>query len=122
MGAVGRAAAKIVEDVRRRFREIPGIMEGINAPGAAGSVRIAADGAIREMILPGTLAVAVFVGVVLGAEALGGLLIGSISSGAPLALMVAEAGGAWDNAKKHIEKDSLEAHGNVAVVCGPLFL
>ncbi|MBI3049511.1 MAG: sodium-translocating pyrophosphatase [Acidobacteria bacterium] len=106
MGAVGRAAMRMVEEVRRQFREIPGIMEGTTPPDAAGAVRIATDGAIREMVLPGTLAVVapVAVGIVLGAEALGGLLIGSIGSGAMLALMMANAGGAWDNAKKYIEK------------------
>ncbi|HWO88568.1 MAG TPA: sodium-translocating pyrophosphatase [Gemmatimonadales bacterium] len=106
MGAVGRAAMRMVEEVRRQFREIPGIMEGTTPPDAAGAVRIATDGAIREMVLPGALAVVVpiLVGVVLGAEALGGLLIGSIGSGALLALMMANAGGAWDNAKKYIEK------------------
>jgi K(+)-stimulated pyrophosphate-energized sodium pump len=106
MGAVGRAAMKMVEEVRRQFREIPGIMEGTNPPDAAGAVRIATDGAIREMVLPGAIAVAVpiIVGLVLGAEALGGLLIGSIGAGALLALMMANAGGAWDNAKKYIEK------------------
>ena len=106
MGAVGRAAMKMVEEVRRQFREIPGIMEGTNPPDAAGAVRIATDGAIKEMVLPGAIAVAapIVVGVVLGAEALGGLLIGSIGSGALLALMMANAGGAWDNAKKYIEK------------------
>jgi K(+)-stimulated pyrophosphate-energized sodium pump len=106
MGAVGRAAMKMVEEVRRQFREIPGIMEGTTPPDAAGAVRIATDGAIREMVLPGAIAVIVPVGVgiVLGAEALGGLLIGSIGAGALLALMMANAGGAWDNAKKYIEK------------------
>ncbi|MGQ0814887.1 MAG: sodium-translocating pyrophosphatase [Gemmatimonadota bacterium] len=106
MGAVGRAAMKMVEEVRRQFREIPGIMAGTTPPDAAGAVRIATDGAIREMILPGALAVIVpvVVGVLLGAEALGGLLIGSIGAGALLALMMANAGGAWDNAKKYIEK------------------
>jgi K(+)-stimulated pyrophosphate-energized sodium pump len=106
MGAVGRAAMRMVEEVRRQFREIPGIMEGRTPPDAAGAVRIATDGAIREMILPGTIAVIVpiFVGIVLGAEALGGVLIGSIGSGALLALMMANAGGAWDNAKKYIEQ------------------
>lgn len=106
MGAVGRAAMKMVDEVRRQFREIPGIMEGKNPPDAAGAVRIATDGAIREMVLPGAIAVIVpvVVGLLLGAEALGGLLIGSIGSGALLALMMANAGGAWDNAKKYIEK------------------
>src|SRR5688572_861624 len=108
MGAVGRAAMKMVEEVRRQFREIPGIMEGTTPPDAAGAVRIATDGAIREMVLPGSIAVVVpiLVGVLLGAEALGGVLIGSIGSGALLALMMANAGGAWDNAKKYIEKGS----------------
>ena len=106
MGAVGRAAMKMVDEVRRQFREIPGIMEGTNPPDAAGAVRIATDGAIREMVLPGAIAVTapIIVGVVLGAEALGGLLIGSIGAGALLALMMANAGGAWDNAKKYIEQ------------------
>ena len=105
MGAVGRAAMKMVEEVRRQFREIPGIMEGTTPPDAAGAVRIATDGAIREMVLPGAIAVLapIVVGVVLGAEALGGLLIGSIGAGALMALMMANAGGAWDNAKKYIE-------------------
>ena len=106
MGAVGRAAMRMVAEVRRQFREIPGIMEGTTPPDAAGAVRIATDGAIRAMVLPGSLAVTVpiAVGIVLGAEALGGLLIGSIGSGSLLALMMANAGGAWDNAKKYIEK------------------
>jgi K(+)-stimulated pyrophosphate-energized sodium pump len=105
MGAVGRAAMQMVEEVRRQFREIPGIMEGTTPPDAAGAVRIATDGALKEMVLPGALAVTVpiIVGVALGAEALGGLLIGSISTGALMALMMANAGGAWDNAKKYIE-------------------
>ena len=106
MGAVGRAAMRMVEEVRRQFREIPGIMEGTTPPDAAGAVRIATDGAIREMVLPGAIAVIVpvLVGVIFGAESLGGLLIGSIGAGALLALMMANAGGAWDNAKKYIEK------------------
>jgi K(+)-stimulated pyrophosphate-energized sodium pump len=106
MGAVGRAAMKMVEEVRRQFREIPGIMEGTSPPDAAGAVRIATDGAIREMVLPGAIAVIVpiAVGMTLGAEALGGLLVGSIGAGALLALMMANSGGAWDNAKKYIEK------------------
>ena len=116
MGAVGRAAMKMVEEVRRQFREIPGIMEGTNPPDAAGAVRIATDGAIKEMVLPGAIAVTVpiAVGIVLGAEALGGLLIGSIGTGALLALMMANAGGAWDNAKKYIEKGHHGGKGSEA--------
>jgi K(+)-stimulated pyrophosphate-energized sodium pump len=122
MGAVGRAAMKMVEEVRRQFREIPGIMEGTTPPDAAGAVRIATDGAIREMVLPGALAVIapIAVGMTLGAEALGGLLVGSIGAGALLALMMANSGGAWDNAKKYIEKGhhggkNSEAHRSAVV-------
>jgi K(+)-stimulated pyrophosphate-energized sodium pump len=105
MAAVGRAAMAMVNEVRRQFREHPGIMDGTEEPDASRAVSIATDGAIREMIVPGTIAVAVpvLVGALIGAEALGGLLIGSIASGSLLALMMANAGGAWDNAKKYIE-------------------
>ena len=105
MGAVGRAAMEMVNEVRRQFREKPGIMDGTEQPDSARAVAIATDGALRAMIIPGALAVAVpvAVGALISAEALGGLLIGSISSGALLALMMANAGGAWDNAKKYIE-------------------
>ena len=110
MQAVGRAAGAMVEEVRRQFREIPGLREG-NAPADyTRAVDISTRGAMREMVLPGVIAIAapVLVGLVLGAEALGGLLIGSIASGFLLALMMANAGGAWDNAKKYIEAG---AHG-----------
>ena len=105
MGAVGRAAMAMVTEVRRQFREHPGIMEGTEEPDSQRAISIATDGALREMVLPGALAVSVpvAVGAIIGAEALGGLLIGSIASGALLALMMANAGGAWDNAKKYIE-------------------
>ena len=105
MGAVGRAATAMVNEVRRQFREHPGIMDGTEEPDHTRAVSIATDGALREMIMPGAIAVLVpiLVGVVLGPEALGGLLAGSIASGALLALMMANAGGAWDNAKKYIE-------------------
>ena len=116
MGAVGRAAMAMVNEVRRQFREIPGIMEGTGRPDYARAVAISPDGAIREMVLPGLLAVVVpiLVGSVIGAEALGGLLIGSIASGSVLALMMANAGGAWDNAKKYIEAGHLGGKGSDA--------
>jgi K(+)-stimulated pyrophosphate-energized sodium pump len=105
MSAVGRAAMSMVEEVRRQFREKPGIMDGTEEPDPERAISIATDGALREMVLPGAIAVAapIAVGAIIGAEALGGLLIGSIVSGASLALMMANAGGAWDNAKKYIE-------------------
>ncbi len=105
MRAVGRAAFSIVNEVRRQFREIPGIMEGTGRPDYALCVDISTRGALREMILPGVMAVAVpiAVGFVLGTEALGGLLMGAVGAGFALAIMMANAGGAWDNAKKYIE-------------------
>jgi len=95
----------MVNEVRRQFREHPGIMEGTEEPETQQAIKIATDGAIKEMVVPGAIAVAtpVLVGAIMGAEALGGLLIGSIGSGALMALMMANAGGAWDNAKKYIE-------------------
>jgi len=116
MGAVGRAAMAMVEEVRRQFREHPGIMDGTEQPDHARAVAISTNGALREMIIPGLLAVAVpiFVGAVISAEALGGLLIGSIAAGSMMAIMMANAGGAWDNAKKYIEEGNLGGKGSEA--------
>jgi K(+)-stimulated pyrophosphate-energized sodium pump len=110
MTAVGRAAAGMVDEVRRQFREIPGIMEGTGKPDSARCVDISTRAALREMILPGVIAVLapVVVGYVLGVAALGGLLAGATVTGVLLALFMANAGGAWDNAKKYIEGG---AHG-----------
>ncbi|MDP2328890.1 MAG: sodium-translocating pyrophosphatase [Dehalococcoidia bacterium] len=116
MGAVGRAAMAMVNEVRRQFREKPGIMDGSEQPDPAQAVAIATSGAIREMIIPGALAVAVPIGVgaLAGPEALGGLLVGSIGAGSLLALMMANAGGAWDNAKKYIETGKYGGKGSDA--------
>jgi len=113
MKAVGRAAFQMVEEVRRQFREIKGLMEGKARPDYARCVDISTRGAISRMILPGVLAVVVplAVGLVLGREALGGLLAGAIISGLMLAIMMANAGGAWDNAKKYIEAGNLGGKG-----------
>jgi K(+)-stimulated pyrophosphate-energized sodium pump len=114
--AVGRAAAGIVEEVRRQFREIAGLMEGTAKANTARCVQIATVGALREMIVPGVSAVVLppLVGFVLGREALGGFLAGATLVGVFLALMMANAGGAWDNAKKHIEAGHLGGKGGDA--------
>jgi K(+)-stimulated pyrophosphate-energized sodium pump len=108
MTAVGRAAGQMVDEIRRQFREIPGLLEGKPGvrPDAARCVDISTTAALKEMILPGVTAVVapVVVGYVLGADALGGMLAGATVTGVLLALMMANSGGAWDNAKKAIEK------------------
>ena len=110
MTAVGRAAQGMVDEVRRQFREIKGLMEGTAKPDSARCVDISTRAALREMILPGVTAILapVLVGSLLGIKALGGLLAGATLSGVLLALFMANAGGAWDNAKKYIEGG---AHG-----------
>lgn len=118
MGAVGRAAADMIEEVRRQFREIPGIMEGQAKPEYAKCVSISTAAAIREMIIPGLLAIVVpiVVGLIpgLGKEALGGVLAGALVAGFLLAIMMANAGGAWDNAKKYIEGGEYGGKGSEA--------
>ncbi|MFA6943698.1 MAG: sodium-translocating pyrophosphatase [Patescibacteria group bacterium] len=110
MTSVGKAARSMVQEVRRQFREIPGLLEGTAKPDSARTIAISTNAALKEMILPGVLAVVapVLVGFLLGKEALGGLLAGATITGVLLALMMANAGGAWDNAKKYIEGG---AHG-----------
>ena len=116
MQAVGRAAYAMVQEVRRQFREIPGLLDGDAEADYARAVDISTSGAMKEMVLPGiiSIAVPVLVGAVLGAEALGGLLIGSIATGFLFAIMMANAGGAWDNAKKYIEDGKFGGKGSDA--------
>jgi K(+)-stimulated pyrophosphate-energized sodium pump len=112
MLAVGKAAQGIVEEIRRQFREIPGLMELKAEPEPKKIVDIATKAALREMILPSLVAVVVppVVGYILGPQALAGLLAGSLAVGATMALYMANAGGAWDNAKKYIEKGKLPGY------------
>jgi K(+)-stimulated pyrophosphate-energized sodium pump len=113
MTAVGRAAGAIVTEIGRQFKEIPGLIKGQAEPQPAKIVDIATTAALKEMILPGLIAVLapVAVGFILGPQALAGLLAGSLAVGATMALFMANAGGAWDNAKKFIEKGGIKGHG-----------
>ena len=106
IAAVGKAAVQMVEEVRRQFRELPGIMEGTTRPDYERCVDISTRAALREMLLPGALALVtpVVVGFVFGPEVLGGLLAGVTVSGVMMAIFQSNAGGAWDNAKKSFEK------------------
>jgi K(+)-stimulated pyrophosphate-energized sodium pump len=114
MTAVGDAAFDMIKEIRRQFREIPGLMEGTADPDSARCVDIATTAALKKMILPGVIAVAapMVIGFILGAEALGGMLGGALLACVLLALMMANAGGAWDNAKKHIEKGNFGGKGS----------
>lgn len=111
--SVGKAAFQVVKEVRRQFREIPGLMEGKAQPDYAKCVDITTAAALREMIIPGALAVTIplIIGTLIGKEALGGMLAGSLVTGVPLAILLANAGGAWDNAKKYIEAGNLGGKG-----------
>ena len=114
MNAVGRSANKMIEEVRRQFKTIPGLLEGKAEPDSAQCVSISTKAAIREMLMPGLLAVIapVATGFALGVAGLGGLLGGSLVTGVLMALMMANAGGAWDNAKKYIEEGHLGGKGS----------
>ena len=122
MESVSKAAYKMIEEVRRQFREKPGIMKGTEKPDYKSCVSISTTAALHEMLLPGAMAVVVpiLVGIVLGVEALGGLQAGALVTGVLMAIFMANSGGAWDNAKKYIEEGNhggkgSEAH-NAAVV------
>lgn len=114
MKAVGDAAFEMIHEIRRQFRDIPGLLEGTAKPDTARCIDIATKAALNRMILPGTLAVLapVVVGFGLGPEALGGMLAGALVTGVMMALMMANAGGAWDNAKKYVEKGNLGGKGS----------
>lgn len=105
MSSVGKAANKMIEEVRRQFREKPGILKGTDKPDYTKCVSISTNAALKEMILPGVMAVVapLLVGFLLGVESLGGLLAGALVSGVMMAIFMANSGGAWDNAKKYIE-------------------
>ena len=114
MGAVGRAAAKMVEEVRRQFREIKGILEGTGTPDYGRCVEISTLSAQQEMIIPSILAIIIpiVVGVVLGVAGVLGLLVGGLSAGFTLAVFMANAGGSWDNAKKYVEEGNFGGKGS----------
>jgi K(+)-stimulated pyrophosphate-energized sodium pump len=116
MEAVGRAAGSMVEEIRRQFREIAGLLEGTAEPQIDRCIDIVTRGALHEMILPGILALAapLFVGFVIGPRALGGFLAGATACGVLLGIFMANGGGAWDNAKKWIEEGNMGGKGSDA--------
>ena len=116
MDSVSKAAYKMIEEVRRQFHEIPGILEGTGRPDYTSCVAISTQAALHEMIVPGVMAVVapLLVGILLGPEALGGLLAGSLVTGVLLAIFMSNSGGAWDNAKKYIEEGHHGGKGSSA--------
>ena len=116
MNAVGRAAQSMVEEVRRQFREIKGILTGEATPDYARCVAISTKGAQREMLLPSILAIVapIVTGIVFGVAGVLGLLVGGLGAGFVLAIFMANSGGAWDNAKKYIEEGNLGGKGSDA--------
>ncbi|NLK94506.1 MAG: sodium-translocating pyrophosphatase [Clostridiales bacterium] len=120
MSSVGKAATQMVEEVRRQFKEKKGILEGKDEPDYSRCVEISTAAALREMILPGILAIVIplLVGMLLGTEALGGLIGGGVATGVLMAIMMANAGGAWDNAKKYIEGGAHGGKGSYAHKAG----
>ena len=113
MTAVGDAAFEMIEEIRRQFREIPGLLEGKADPDTAKCVDIATNAALKKMLLPGAIAILspIVIGFGLGAIELGGMLAGALLGCVLLALMMANAGGAWDNAKKFVEKGNFGGKG-----------
>lgn len=116
MQSVGKTANEMIVEVRRQFKEIPGIMEGTGKPDYKSCVEISTSAALKEMLLPGVMAIVapILIGVLLGTQALGGLLVGSLASGVMMAIFMANAGGAWDNAKKYIEEGNHGGKGSDA--------
>lgn len=116
MSSVSKAANKMIEEVRRQFKENPGILEGSCKPDYSSCITISTKASLREMILPGLLAVSspIVMGLVFGREALGGLLAGALVTGVLMAIFMSNAGGAWDNAKKYIEGGKHGGKGSVS--------